>query len=105
MTSLSRGMLGKCGPTKNGLIMKRWGKIDREGYRVNVLPIRKSILEHISDVRNHKCLLSGDSLPMHVALGSGVRCVSLFNCTSPWEIYDYGIQEKNYISSSSKIFL
>ena len=31
---------------------------------------------------------------MHLALGSGVRCVSLFTCTSPWEIYDYGIQKK-----------
>ena len=23
-----------------------------------------------------------------------VRCVSLFNCTSPWEIHDYGLQRK-----------
>ena len=38
--------------------------------------------------------LAGDSLPMHFALGTGTRCVSLFTCTSPWEIYDYGIQTK-----------
>jgi ADP-heptose:LPS heptosyltransferase len=38
--------------------------------------------------------VSGDSLPMHLALGSGVRCVTLFTCTSPWEIYDYGLQHK-----------
>jgi len=31
---------------------------------------------------------------MHFALGSGVRCVTLFTCTSPWEIYDYGILTK-----------
>ena len=31
---------------------------------------------------------------MHLALGSEVRCVSLFNCTSPWEIHDYGLQRK-----------
>ena len=31
---------------------------------------------------------------MHLALGSGVRCVSIFTCTSPWEIYGYGLQEK-----------
>ena len=31
---------------------------------------------------------------MHFALGTGTRCVTLFNCTSPWEIYDYGIQTK-----------
>jgi hypothetical protein len=31
---------------------------------------------------------------MHLALGSGVRCVSIFTCTSPWEIHGYGLQEK-----------
>jgi len=31
---------------------------------------------------------------MHLALGIGIRCVSIFTCTSPWEIYDYGIQTK-----------
>ena len=34
------------------------------------------------------------SLPMHFALGTNTRCVSLFTCTSPWEIYDYGLQTK-----------
>jgi hypothetical protein len=27
-------------------------------------------------------------------LGTGTPCVTLFTCTSPWEIHDYGIQEK-----------
>ena len=31
---------------------------------------------------------------MHFALGTGTPCVSIFTCTSPWEIYDYGIQKK-----------
>jgi hypothetical protein len=31
---------------------------------------------------------------MHLALGTGTPCVTLFNCTSPWEIYDYGVQTK-----------
>jgi len=31
---------------------------------------------------------------MHFALGTGTPCVSLFTCTSPWEIYEYGIQRK-----------
>jgi lipopolysaccharide heptosyltransferase II len=52
------------------------------------------LLEHLADVQGHRCLVSGDSLPMHLALGSGVRCVSIFTCTSPWEIYGYGLQEK-----------
>src|SRR5438034_3325179 len=81
--------------------MKRWayyGELNRrledKGLIVNVLPKRSSLLEHLSDVRNHCCLVGGDSLPMHLALGTGMRCVTLFTCTSPWEIYDYGIQKK-----------
>ena len=81
--------------------MKNWAYYDKlkqnleaRGLRVNMLPIRSSLLEHLSDVQNHRCLVGGDSLPMHMALGSGTRCVTLFNCTSPWEIHDYGIQKK-----------
>jgi hypothetical protein len=81
--------------------MKNWAYYDdlectlkRNGLIVNVLPKRSSLLEHLGDVSNHRCLVSGDTLPMHLALGSEVRCVSLFNCTSPWEIHDYGFQRK-----------
>jgi ADP-heptose:LPS heptosyltransferase len=81
--------------------MKRWAyyeqlkrQLEDRGLIVNVLPERSSLLEHLADVRNHCCLVGGDSLPMHLALGTGTRCVSLFTCTSPWEIYDYGIQKK-----------
>ena len=81
--------------------MKKWAyydelkrQLENQGLTVNVLPKRSSLLEHLSDVRSHRCLVGGDSLPMHFALGTGTRCVSLFTCTSPWEIYDYGIQEK-----------
>ena len=86
-----------------GLIwpMKHWAYYDdlertlkRKGLIVNVLPKRSSLLEHLGDVWNHRCLVSGDTLPMHLALGSEVRCVSLFTCTSPWEIHDYGLQRK-----------
>ena len=81
--------------------MKKWAYFDelkRElqamGLTVNILQNRPSLLEHLADVQGHRCLVSGDSLPMHLALGSGVRCVSIFTCTSPWEIYGYGLQEK-----------
>ena len=81
--------------------MKKWayyGELKRQledsGLIVNVLPDRSSLLQHLADVRNHCCLVGGDSLPMHFALGTGTRCVTLFTCTSPWEIYDYGIQKK-----------
>jgi heptosyltransferase II len=81
--------------------MKHWAhyewlkaELENRDLNVNFLPIRPTLLEHLADVRGHRCLVSGDSLPMHLALGSGVPSVALFNCTSPWEIYDYGILTK-----------
>jgi ADP-heptose:LPS heptosyltransferase len=81
--------------------MKKWAyynelkqRLEAVGLTVNVLPERSSLLEHLADVRNHRCLVGGDSLPMHFALGTKTPCVTLFTCTSPWEIYDYGIQKK-----------
>lgn len=81
--------------------MKNWAfyselrvKLQAAGYKVNMLPQRATILEHVADVQSHKYLISGDSLPMHIALGSGMKCVTIFQCTSPWEIYDYGLQTK-----------
>lgn len=81
--------------------MKKWAHYDRlrtelqdRGLKVNVLPTRATLLEHLADVRGHRCLVSGDSLPMHLGLGSGLGCVGLFNCTSPWEIHDYGLLTK-----------
>jgi heptosyltransferase-2 len=81
--------------------MKKWAyydelktELEAHGLKVNILESRPTLLEHLADVQGHRCLVSGDSLPMHLALGSGVRCVSIFTCTSPWEIYGYGLQEK-----------
>jgi heptosyltransferase II len=81
--------------------MKAWAyykelqhELETRGFKVNVLPTRPTLIEHLADVRGHRCLVSGDSLPMHLALGSGVKCVSIFTCTSPWEIYEYGLQTK-----------
>lgn len=81
--------------------MKNWAyygelqaKLEAEGLRVNVLPRRSSLLEHLGDVAQHRVLVGGDSLPMHLALGVGTPCVTIFNCSSPWEIFDYGIQTK-----------
>ncbi len=81
--------------------MKKWSyyddlkqRLEERGFTVNILPKRPSLLEHLADVQNHRCLVGGDTLPMHFALGTKTRCVSLFTCTSPWEIYDYGIQTK-----------
>jgi heptosyltransferase II len=89
--------------TESGAVwpMKKWAYYDdlkkhleKEGFTVNVLPQRPTMLEHLADVQGHRVLVGGDTLPMHLALGSRVKCVSIFNCTSPWEIFDYGRQTK-----------
>jgi len=81
--------------------MKKWAhyewlkeELEHRGLKVNYLPKRATLLEHLADVRPHRCLLSGDSLPMHLAIGSGIPTVAIFNCTSPWEIHDYGVLRK-----------
>jgi hypothetical protein len=81
--------------------MKNWDfydelkrRLESEGVTVNILQKRPSLLQHLYDVQMHRCLVGGDSLPMHFALGAGRRCVTIFNCTSPWEIYGYGLQTK-----------
>jgi hypothetical protein len=81
--------------------MKNWAKYEElierlrgEGLVVNILPRRASLIEHLQDVASHRCLVSGDSLPMHFALGLRIPCVTLFSCTSPWEIFEYGVQTK-----------
>lgn len=81
--------------------MKNWAyydelkaRLEADGYTVNYLPMRKTLNEHIADVQGHRYLVSGDTLPMHIALGSLIKCLSIFICTSPWEIYDYGMQRK-----------
>jgi len=91
--------------------MKKWAyygelkeALEAKGLLVNVLPERRSLLEHLADVRNHRCLVGGDSLPMHFALGTKTPCVTLFTCTSPWEIYDYGVQEKIVSSRLEEFF-
>lgn len=81
--------------------MKNWAyypelkrELGERGLVVNVLPKRASLLQHLADVCNHRCLVGGDSLPMHFALGTGTKCITLFTCTSPWEIYGYEVQRK-----------
>lgn len=86
---------GKVWPMKNWAYYgELQAALEARGLKVTVLPERASLLEHMGDVMGHRCLVSGDSLPMHLALGLGRRCVTLFNCTSPWEIYPYGLQRQ-----------
>jgi len=86
---------GKIWPMKNWAFYSELKSLlEKDGFKVNYLPIRESLLEHFADVKNHTYLISGDSMPMHIALGFGIKCLSIFTCTSPWEIHGYNVQKK-----------
>lgn len=81
--------------------MKNWAyyeqlerKLKNLDLAVNRLRFRSSLLDCLADVRDQRLLVGGDSLPMHLALGTGTRCITLFTCTSPWEIHGYRLQQK-----------
>lgn len=96
---------GKVWPMKNWAYFNRLADHLREqGFIVNFLPNRDTILEHLADIRSHSFSISGDSLPMHFALGSNIDCISLFICTSAAEIFDYGIQQKIISPQLEKYF-
>ncbi len=90
--------------------MKNWphyeALADRlsQRYVVNVLPVRDNVLEHISDISQHRLLVTGDSLPMHLALALRIPTMAFFTCTSPWEIYDYGVLRKLISSRLPEFF-
>jgi heptosyltransferase-2 len=81
-------------PTKNWFYFDKLIDLLSKDFVVNILPHRTTISEHISDISNHQLIICNDSLPMHLALGLGIPVISFFTCTSPWEIYDYGLLTK-----------
>lgn len=99
------GYVGKKSSNKNIGIIDRCGKVwpsknwsgyselkemlANEGFNVVNLSERNSIKEHIDDINNCELIVCGDTLGMHIALALKKKVVSLFNCTSPYEIYDY----------------
>ncbi len=99
------GYVGKKSSNKNIGIIDRCGKVwpsknwsgyselkemlANEGFNVINLSERNSIKEHIDDINNCELIVCGDTLGMHIALALKKKVVSLFNCTSPYEIYDY----------------
>jgi heptosyltransferase-2 len=83
-----------CGPRWPS---RRWAFYDQaiehfrqRGYTCNVLPRRQHILQHIADIKAHRVLVSGVSLPMHIGIGLGMQTVAFFTCINPDEIEGYG---------------
>jgi heptosyltransferase II len=80
---------------------KAWGRYDElinrisnEGYRVKHFSQKENIRHYFDEIASCSCIISGDSLPMHIALAYQIPCLAIFNCTPPGEIHDYGFLTK-----------
>ena len=84
----------------------RWPNKQWWGYDELVLILEKMgmkcrFFEQKPDIRGYlrtidECerIVSGDTLAMHVGMAYGKPGVAIFNCTSPDEIYEYGLLRK-----------
>ena len=68
--------------------------LSEQGFEIKILSQQNSIQKYLDDILTCSFIISGDTLAMHVALAYNKPCIAIFNCTSPQEIYDYGILKK-----------
>lgn len=69
-------------------------QLTSEGYDCLILSQQKQLRDYLDDIARCAYLISGDTLAMHVAMAYEIPTLAIFNCTSPTEIYDYGLLEK-----------
>jgi heptosyltransferase-2 len=65
-------------------------ELKKLGLKVYFLRQRKTIQDYIKDINKSHILISGDTFSMHLGLALKKKIITIFTCTSPWEIYDYG---------------
>ena len=68
------------------------------------IPLRPRIIDHINDINECQIIICGDTLGMHIALALEKKVITLFNCTSPHEIFDYGRMIKIVSPTYEKYF-
>jgi heptosyltransferase II len=79
---------------------KWWGyeelisKLESESHAIKVFKQRSDVRDYLRDIAECDHIVSGDTLAMHIALAYKKTCTAIFNCTSPQEIYDYGLLKK-----------
>ena len=69
-------------------------KLESGGIPVKLFEQRIHIRDYLRDIAGCSHIVSGDTLTMHAALAYKKTCTAIFNCTSPQEIYDYGLLKK-----------
>ncbi len=65
-------------------------RLTSQGFSIRIFTQKENVREYLDDIASCSCIISGDSLPMHVALAYNIPCITLFSCTPPAEIYNYG---------------
>lgn len=65
-------------------------RLRARGYEPFILKRREHLRDYMADIQSCSCLISGDTLGMHLGIGYGLACISLFSCTNHHEIHDYG---------------
>lgn len=79
-------------------------KLEVNNHPVKVFTQRDNIRVYLKDISGCSHIVSGDTLAMHIALAYGKSCTGIFNCTSPQEIFDYGLLRKVISPLLSKYF-
>lgn len=65
-----------------------------DGYEPYFFEQRDLLTDYMHDIATCNFVFTGDTLAMHIALALKIPTVTIFTCTSPWEICDYGIMKK-----------
>lgn len=80
---------------------KQWSGFDAlrqmlelEGIQTLEFHQHETIREYLDQINRCSHIVCGDTFAMHVAMAYEKKCVAIFNCTSPWEIFDYGLLKK-----------
>ena len=79
-------------------------KLEADGITVKIFEDRPSIHDYIREIASCRLLVTGDTLAMHLGLGLRIPCITLFNCTSPWEIEGYQRMTKHISPLLEKYF-
>lgn len=66
----------------------------QEGIKTMFFKRRTKLRQYLDDISRSSVVVTGDTLAMHVALAYEIPCVAIFNCTSPKEIFGYGLLSK-----------
>jgi len=87
--------------TVNGIWKsKKWDYFDElydlliPHYDVEFLELKSTVKEHINNINKCDLIVCPDTLGMHISIALKKKVISIFNTTSPHEIYDYGVLTK-----------